>query len=80
MTKIQVLEAAIRGEGCLGKAADDEPVFVLRAQDLLAYETLRHWIYTARMNEVDADKIDGVVDDLEQFRQWSMDHTTKLPD
>jgi hypothetical protein len=28
---------------CLEKAADDEPIFVLRAQDKLAANTVRHW-------------------------------------
>lgn len=28
---------------CLQKAADDEPIFVLRAQDLLAPGVVRHW-------------------------------------
>lgn len=44
ITKREVLDAANRGEGSLGKAADDEPVFVLRAQDLIAPGTLRVWI------------------------------------
>ena len=42
-TKKEVLEAAARGEGCLGKAADDEPVFVLRAQDILSVRTIAWW-------------------------------------
>jgi len=28
---------------CLNKAAGDEPVFVLRAKDPLAAQTIRHW-------------------------------------
>lgn len=28
---------------CLQKAGDDEPIFVLRAQDELAANTVRHW-------------------------------------
>lgn len=28
---------------CLQKAADDEPIFVLRAQDKLAADTVRYW-------------------------------------
>lgn len=33
---------------CLEKAKDDEPIFVLRAQDKLAADTVRHWIQLAR--------------------------------
>lgn len=29
--------------GCMAKAADDEPVFVLRAQDVLAPRLVRLW-------------------------------------
>ena len=43
LTKKEVLEEAARGEGCLGKAADDEVVFVLRAKDKLAPLLVRHW-------------------------------------
>jgi hypothetical protein len=28
---------------CLNKAAPDEPIFVLRAKDTLAPQTIRHW-------------------------------------
>lgn len=42
-TKKEVLEAAARGEGCLGKSQDDEPVFVLTARDIYAPGTIRHW-------------------------------------
>lgn len=34
---------ALKGEGCLGKAADDEPVFVLRARDIYAPSAVRAW-------------------------------------
>lgn len=40
------LERANRGEGCLGKAADDEPVFILRAQDQFAPLIVLLWAMT----------------------------------
>lgn len=33
-------ELAANGRGCLGKAAEDEPVFILRGQDASARERL----------------------------------------
>ena len=36
-------ELAAVGKGCLGKAADDEPVFILRAQDMLAADLVDKW-------------------------------------
>jgi hypothetical protein len=47
ITKKEALEAALRGEGCLGKAADDEPVFILRAQDNLAADLVDTWAIQA---------------------------------
>jgi hypothetical protein len=32
-----------RGEGCLGRSAPDEPVFVLVGRDLLAADSVRDW-------------------------------------
>lgn len=43
MTKLETMLAATGGKGCLGKAADDEPVFVLRAQDVFAALLVRDW-------------------------------------
>lgn len=34
---------------CLQKAADDEPIFVLRAQDKLAANLVRNWAQQAAM-------------------------------
>lgn len=42
-TKREVLEAALRGEGILGRCADDEPVFVLCGRDIAASETIMEW-------------------------------------
>jgi hypothetical protein len=40
-TKKEELESTT---GCLAKAADDEPIFVLRAQDRLAPAAVYNWI------------------------------------
>jgi|SRR6185437_1933614 len=42
-TKIVHLTEAAEGKGCLGKAADDEPIFILRAQDRFAAPLVRQW-------------------------------------
>lgn len=47
ITKKEVLEAALKGEGALGKAADGEAVFVLRAQDNLAADIVDQWAIQA---------------------------------
>ena len=43
ITARELREATARGEGPLAKAADDEPVFLLRAQDCHAAELVEKW-------------------------------------
>lgn len=49
MTKRETLEAAAMGAGCLGRSADDEPVFVLCARDPLAANLVRAWAFKYEM-------------------------------
>lgn len=64
-TKKEVLEAAARGEGCLGRAADDEPVFVLRAHDSDAPEIVLAWAKARAQAVIDAVK---PIADIDQVR------------
>lgn len=45
--------------GCLNKAADDEPIFVLRANDPTAARVVRYWasMYVADKVEVSTDGV-----------------------
>lgn len=42
-TAREEIEKANKGQGCLGKAAPDEPVFILRGQDRFASELVEYW-------------------------------------
>lgn len=42
-TKAKEIDNYQDGTGCLGKAADDEPLFILRAQDATAPDLVRRW-------------------------------------
>lgn len=70
-TAKQTIEAAVLGQGCLGKAADDEPVFVLRAQDAEAADLVELWAIRAGLSgKCNSDKIreaHGIVDEM---RKW----------
>lgn len=46
-------------EGCLNKAADDEPIFVLRANDPVASHVVRYWAqcYVQHKQENNTDGI-----------------------
>ena len=60
---------------CLNKAAPDEPVFVLRGQDLTAPYTIRDWI--DRNPQLPAEKQAEAEACIEQMMQWRL---RKMPD
>lgn len=75
---------------CLQKVSDDEPIFVLRAQDRLAPALVRQWardmlIHGLIGNAVeDPDKIEELrtrakeaCDQADEMERW---HTRKYPD
>lgn len=56
----------------------DEPVFVLRAQDVLAHETVEFWASQAEATgEVRSGKIAGARDCAAEMAAWPI---KKLPD
>lgn len=77
-TKKEVLAAANRGEGCLGRAADDEPVFVLRAQDCLAADLVEKWAIWASAgiatigSEAAGHKVGEARQISEAMRHWPL--------
>lgn len=83
ITKKQLLDAALRGEGPLGKAADDEPVFLLRAQDNLSDELVDKWAISAGLlvpvtgAEATGHKVQEAREIANAMRSW---HTRKNPD
>jgi hypothetical protein len=86
-TKREVLMMANRGEGCLGKAADDEPVFVLRAQDLLSVSLVYRWAdelagYAVRRGIPIPDKVKLAQEDALKMSAWQAANPVrvKMPD
>jgi hypothetical protein len=76
-TAKQEREAAARDEGPLGKAADDEPVFVLRAQDRFASSRVRDWAFLCRGAGVSEVKIKEALELSYAMDRWP---TKKIPD
>ena len=70
LTKREVLDAANRGEGALGKAADDEPVFVLRAQDIHAPDLVEKWAIWCRAHQAPNDKLREAHGIADAMRAW----------
>jgi len=63
---------------CLNKAADDEPIFVLRAHDPIAGPTVRAWIALAEKHGLHKDKIieaHNIADDMED---WHIENVPPL--
>lgn len=70
-------ERAARGEGCLGKAADDEPVFVLRAQDMFAANLVEQWAELAEGRRCPPEKVAEARELAANMRTWP---SRKYPD
>lgn len=62
---------------CLSKVSDDEPIFVLRAQDMFSPELVREWARLAHEKGCPQWKIDEAIAIAEEMEQWP---TRKYPD
>lgn len=80
VTKAEIMSEATAGEGCLGRAADDEPVFTIRAKDVQFGDTLCSWIAGARARGVAMRKIESARAVLQAGREWQEQHGSKLAD
>ena len=64
----------------LEKIGEDEPVFLLRAQDKLAPEIVREWAYRALSEDAPVDKVRGARTIADAMEDWSITHHRKVPD
>ena len=62
---------------CYDKADPDEPIFVLRAQDALAADTVRFWASQANLRGVDQAKVNEAHKCAAAMEKWPIH---KLPD
>ncbi len=65
---------------CYDKAADDEPVFTLRAQDMLAPEMVREWAYRALRMGVPKNKVEEARRCADQMEDWQIENRRKVAD
>ena len=61
---------ANNGLGCLGKAADEEPVFILRAKDKHAPMAIRLWAHLAQMSGCSSQKVSEAMNLASAMEQW----------
>lgn len=79
--KKDAMEAAARGEGCLGGAADDEPVFILRGQDATMPYMLTLWAdVVERQNNGNNSKTLEARKFAKEVVAWQHRNKTKIPD
>jgi hypothetical protein len=70
-TKAQELKLLAEGKGCLGKAADDEPLFILRGQDALSGAIVRHWAEIAHLaGTLNAEKYEEAIHLAKKMDEW----------
>lgn len=68
------------GTSCYDKAAPDEPIFTLRAQDALAPELVREWAYRAKVAGTPDDKVNEARRCADAMEDWQIANTKKVPD
>jgi hypothetical protein len=65
---------------CLEKAAPDEPIFVLRAQDKLAPVIVKIWSLLAAAWSVPYEKTREARECADAMERWQKENGSKLPD
>lgn len=55
---------------CLNRAEEDEPIFVLRANDPLAPSVIRSWTILSVQNHLHTDKLTAAVQLAEKAEEW----------
>jgi hypothetical protein len=80
-TKSEELAMARAGAGPLGKAFENEPVFVLRSQDKLAPALVGMWAELAALHGCPVAKVDEARRLAAQMRHWQKSSgRAKYPD
>jgi hypothetical protein len=62
------------------KIPQDEPVFLLRGQDMFAPDLLLKWAARVRLNYGDPDMARMVEDHAQLMIEWQQNHISKIPD
>jgi hypothetical protein len=76
-TKNEELELLALGKGCLGKADLNEPIFILRGQDMLAADLVDQWAIRARSWGCPEEKVQEAKELANAMRRWT---PRKYPD
>jgi hypothetical protein len=64
----------------LKKIPYDEPVMLLRAQDMFAPATLDFWANLAETGGAEQKIVDLIKSHANEMRKWQQEHAVKIPD
>ena len=59
---------------------EDEPVFLLRAHDMLAPEIVEYWAELAEVEGAVPNIIEAARNHAQAMREWQEEHGSKVPD
>jgi|GEM_PF-2505710 len=74
------LDLVKEGKSILNRCKPDEPVFILRAKDLLAPAMVELWIAAGIAFGVEQEKVEAAKFLAKQMRIWRETNNPKLPD
>lgn len=74
---VEVISTVLEGLGDSKGIPDEEPVFLLRAQDLTAAGALQHWLGLNARHGADADLYQQAKQQFNRFMNWPV---KKMPD
>lgn len=63
-----------------GLIPEDEPVFLLRAQDLTAPAVVEYWVMKAKDAGAAKTITEAAKNQAEAMREWQREHRIKIPD
>ncbi len=63
-----------------GLIPEDEPVFLLRAQDVCAPFAVKEWAFQAERHGVDTRMVEAAKKQAEVMQDWQREHGMKIPD
>lgn len=59
---------------------EDEPVFLVRAQDICGPYTVQAWAENARLNGASPEIVQKAIDWAHTMRRWQLENSNKVPD
>lgn len=63
-----------------GLIPEDEPVFLIRAQDVTAPFVVEEWARRAEMHGADRGMVKSALNQALKMREWQREHGVKIPD